>query len=115
MQGATHASEVPLTFYDLPGNGYTLNPSGGPNAKKILDMANVMTAMWTGFDNGNPSSVVANLDPSVPMWPKYELPDPRTFVFTINESLYAEPDTFRAPRHQLPDGFHDRVEESQLH
>jgi triacylglycerol lipase len=71
LQGATHASEVPLTFYDLPGNGYTVNPFGVPKAKKILDMANIMTAMWIGFMyNGDPNSVIASPGPSVPTWPK---------------------------------------------
>lgn len=97
-QGATHASEVPLTFYNLPGNGYTVNPLGGPNSEKLLAMADIMTAMWIGFTYyGDPNPVIQSLEPSIPTWPKYELPNPQNFVFTINESLYTEPDTFRAP------------------
>ncbi|KAF5870623.1 putative lipase 2 protein [Botrytis fragariae] len=96
-QGATHAAEVPLTFYNLPGNGYTTNPLGGPNSEKLIAMADIMTAMWIGFvTNGDPNSVIRALDPSVPIWPRYTLPSPRNFVFTINESLYTEPDTYRA-------------------
>lgn len=98
LQGSTHASEVALTFYDLDGSGYTVPPIGGPNRDKLLDMANTMTAMWIGFVyNGDPNSIIQKISPRTPKWPKYTLPDPQNFVFTINESLYLEPDTFRAP------------------
>lgn len=97
LQGATHAAEVPFTFYDLDGSGYTEPPIGGQNYEKLLDMANIMTTMWIGFVyNADPNSIISTLSPSTPTWPKYTLPHPRNYVFTINETLYTEPDTFRA-------------------
>ncbi|EPE32761.1 alpha/beta-Hydrolase [Glarea lozoyensis ATCC 20868] len=98
LQGSTHASEVALTFYDLDGSGYTVPPISGPNRDKLLQMANTMTAMWIGFVYyGDPNSIISSLDPSIPHWPKYELPNPQNYVFTINETLYTESDTYRAP------------------
>lgn len=97
LQGATHASEVALTFYDLPGNGYSVPPISGPNGEKLLDMAKIMSAMWIGFVySGDPNYIIQKVDSSITPWPKYELPAPRNYVFTINETLYTEPDTFRA-------------------
>ncbi|CAK7230650.1 hypothetical protein SEUCBS140593_007657 [Sporothrix eucalyptigena] len=98
LQGATHAAEVALTFYDLDGSGYSVPPIGGPNHDKLLDMANIMTAMWIGFVyTGDPNTLVHSLSPyGTPHWPAYTLPDPRNYVFTINETLYTEPDTYQA-------------------
>lgn len=97
LQGSTHASEVALTFYDLDGSGYTVPPIGGPNYQKLLDMANIMTTMWIGFVySGDPNYIIKSLSPSTPTWPKYALPSPENYVFTINETLYTEPDTYRA-------------------
>ncbi|KAH8645717.1 putative extracellular lipase [Xylariales sp. PMI_506] len=97
LQGSTHASEVALTFYDLDGSGYTVPPIGGPNYEKLLDMANIMTTMWIGFVySGDPNYIIKSLSPSTPAWPQYTLPDPENYVFTINETLYTEPDTYRA-------------------
>lgn len=97
LQGSTHASEVALTFYDLDGSGYTVPPIGGPNYKKLLDMANIMTSMWIGFVySGDPNYIIKSLSPSTPTWPRYTLPNAENYVFTINETLYTEPDTYRA-------------------
>ena len=102
LQGATHASEVALTFYDLDGSGYAVPPIGGPRRAELLAMANVMTAMWIGFVyTGDPNTLVQSVSPcpqygGVPYWPAYTLPEPRNYVFTINETLYTEPDTYQA-------------------
>lgn len=53
--------------------------------------------MWLGMIyNGDPNSIIQYLDPSVPHWPQYTLPDPQNYVFTINETFYVTPDTHRA-------------------
>ncbi|KAJ5622512.1 hypothetical protein N7528_005744 [Penicillium herquei] len=97
LQGATHAAEVPLTFYNIAGLGSTVPPLGGPNGAKLLKMAQIMSAMWIGFAySGDPNYIIQKLGPEVPLWPPYTLPEPRNYVFTINETLYTEPDTFRA-------------------
>lgn len=97
LQGATHAAEVALTFYDLDGSGYSVPPIGGPRQADLLSLANTMTAMWIGFVYAkDPNWLVSQFGPSTPSWPAYTLPDPRNFVFTINESLYTEPDTYQA-------------------
>ncbi|CAN8097667.1 unnamed protein product [Discula destructiva] len=100
LQGSTHASEVPLTFYNLPGTGYDVNPYGGSRGDDILKMAKIMTAMWISFAHtGNPNSFVREVFPDeteVPTWPRYQLPEPKNYVFTINETLYTESDTHRA-------------------
>ncbi|OJJ50147.1 hypothetical protein ASPZODRAFT_110266 [Penicilliopsis zonata CBS 506.65] len=99
LQGATHAAEVPLTFYDQSGTAYDDNPLGGTNGPKLLEMAKIMSAMWIGFVySGDPNYLVDKIGATVPVpeWPKYQLPAPRNYVFTINQTLYTEPDTFRA-------------------
>ncbi|CAK7221238.1 hypothetical protein SCUCBS95973_004426 [Sporothrix curviconia] len=98
LQGATHASEVALTFYDLDGSGYAEPPIGGPRRDDLLAMANIMTAMWIGFvHTGDPNALVHSISPyGVPHWPAYALPDPQNYVFTINETLHTEPDTYQA-------------------
>ncbi|CAK7221283.1 hypothetical protein SBRCBS47491_004475 [Sporothrix bragantina] len=98
LQGSTHASEVALTFYDLDGSGYSVPPIGGPRRDDLLNMANIMTAMWIGFVySGDPNTLVHSISPyGVPHWPAYTLPDPQNYVFTINETLYTEPDTYQA-------------------
>ena len=49
-----------------------------------------------GVYHGDPNSIIENLDPSVAHWPKYELPNPQNYIFTINETFHTAPDTHRA-------------------
>ncbi|KFY24894.1 hypothetical protein V491_01975 [Pseudogymnoascus sp. VKM F-3775] len=76
--GATHAAE-------------------GPNKDKILELANIMTAMWIGFVySGNPNHITQSIFPTIATWPKYELPEPQNYVFTLDVPLHVAPDTHRA-------------------
>lgn len=59
VQGATHRSEVPLTFYNLPGNGHSVNPLNGERGSDVIKMAQIIFTMWISFVNtGNPNSFV---------------------------------------------------------
>ncbi|KAJ5719957.1 hypothetical protein N7493_006835 [Penicillium malachiteum] len=59
LQGATHAAEVPLTFYNIAGLGSIVPPLGGPNGAKLLKMAQIMSAMWIGFAySGDPNYII---------------------------------------------------------
>lgn len=95
--GATHAAEVPLTFYNVDPAASGYEALQGPNKDKILELANIMTAMWIGFVySGNPNHITRSIFPTIATWPKYELPEPQNYVFTLDEPLHVAPDTHRA-------------------
>jgi len=99
--GATHFAEFSFPYYNINGEGYEIqgseNPQGGVNHPKYKALSDRMSTMWLGMVyHGDPNSIIENLDPSVAHWPKYELPNPQSYIFTINETFHTAPDTHRA-------------------
>ena len=94
--GATHFQEVAFVFNNTQGQGYATDPFA--NTTRAFDkLAIQMSRSWVGF--------ITELDPNrnglrgVNEWPVYNATvgggAGLDFVFTINGSSYAEPDTFR--------------------
>ncbi|OJJ76832.1 hypothetical protein ASPBRDRAFT_36016 [Aspergillus brasiliensis CBS 101740] len=87
--GVAHFAEIPFVFANPVQN---MTPLGSDPAR--LELGNMAARMWTAF--------VADLDPNghgvsgIPHWPKYNLSDPRDFVFRVpRNGSYVEKDTFR--------------------
>ncbi|GKZ21401.1 hypothetical protein AbraIFM66951_006204 [Aspergillus brasiliensis] len=87
--GVAHFAEIPFVFANPVQN---MTPLGSDPAR--LELGNMAARMWTAF--------VTDLDPNghgvsgIPHWPKYNLSDPRDFVFRVpRNGSYVEKDTFR--------------------
>ncbi|KAH7342187.1 Alpha/Beta hydrolase protein [Rhexocercosporidium sp. MPI-PUGE-AT-0058] len=91
--GATHFQEVAFVFNNTLGIGYATNPFAN-TTRAFEDLAVQMSRSWVAF--------VTTLDPNnhglqgVNSWPVYNATTGEDFVFTVNSSSFAEPDTFRA-------------------
>jgi carboxylesterase type B len=92
----SHFKEIGFMFRNIEGVGF--RPDIRPFANKpqrYIDLAEFMSSTWASF--------VYDLDPngwkgrngSVGEWPRYEVGDPRDFVFEANGTSHAEMDTWR--------------------
>lgn len=98
--GATHFQEVVFVFNNTLGQGYAVDPFADltqDEAKKFQDLAVLMSRSWVSF--------VTELDPNengvegAEEWPVYNVTAGggagMDMVFSVNETSYAEPDTWR--------------------
>ena len=98
--GSTHFQEVAFVFNNTLGQGYATNPFGNlspSDYEKFQNLASLMSRSWVSFITG--------LDPNesgvkgAEKWPVYNGTKGggagANLVFTVNQSSYAEPDTFR--------------------
>lgn len=93
--GATHFQEVAFVFDNVHGLGYTVNPFANTSST-YLALAKQMSKSWVAF--------IHDLDPNghgienANEWPPYVLDGGlgKNFVWSVNESSFAELDTFRA-------------------
>ncbi|KAJ9649718.1 hypothetical protein H2201_001863 [Coniosporium apollinis] len=96
--GATHFQEVAFVFYNLQGVGYALNPFTN-KTEEYTELAKLMTSSWASFVvDQDPNSFRAGgrAFAEVEPWPRYDNGNPQDFVWSVNETSYAEPDTYRA-------------------
>ena len=98
--GATHFQEVAFVFNNTQGQGYATDPFGNltvEESETFQNLAVQMSRSWVSF--------ITELDPNrngikgVNEWPVYNATlgggVGSDMVFTVNQSSYAEPDTFR--------------------
>jgi carboxylesterase type B len=98
--GATHFQEVVFVFNNTLGQGYAVDPFGNLSAsdsEKFQNLAIQMSRSWVSF--------ITELDPNAngvqgaSTWPVYNATLGgglgSNMVFTVNQSSYAEPDTWR--------------------
>ncbi|GMF78288.1 unnamed protein product [Aspergillus oryzae] len=90
--GVPHGAEIAPLFQNLDGLGF----EGNAFLEKSLgyyDMSRLMGTMWAGF--------ITALDPNVGLtrtpyrWPKYDLREPRVFIFSEEDIGLGIPDTHR--------------------
>ncbi|KAF7624908.1 Alpha/Beta hydrolase protein [Aspergillus flavus] len=90
--GVPHGAEIAPLFQNLDGLGF----EGNAFLEKSLgyyDMSRLMGTMWAGF--------ITALDPNVGLtrtpyrWPKYDLREPRVFIFSEEDIGLSIPDTHR--------------------
>ncbi|KAL5334317.1 Alpha/Beta hydrolase protein [Aspergillus crustosus] len=102
--GAGHFKEIGFMFNNLAGVGYRpdILPFVG-KGQSYIELAGLMSSSWASF--------IYELDPNafrgekktretgawrgVPEWPRYEVGDPRDFVFEANVTSFVEGDTYR--------------------
>ena len=93
----SHFKEIGFMFNNIEGVGWRpdIKPFEG-KPQRYVDLAGFMSSSWVSF--------VSDLDPgawrkgngSVEAWPKYEVEEPRDFVFEVNRTSRVEVDTWRA-------------------
>lgn len=100
LTGATHFQEVVFVFNNTNGQGYAVDPFGNLTQSESTAFQNLaiqMSRSWVSF--------ITELDPNmngvdgVNTWPVYNASigggAGMNMVFSVNQSSYAEPDTFR--------------------
>jgi carboxylesterase type B len=98
--GATHFQEVAFVFNNTKGQGYAVNPFPSlteAESTSFQDLAVLMSRSWVAF--------ITELDPNkngirgANIWPVYNTTtgggEGSNIVFSVNETSYVEPDTFR--------------------
>ena len=93
----SHFKEIGFVFNNIEGVGFRsdIKPFEG-KPQRYVDLAGFVSSSWVSF--------VSDLDPgawrkgngSVEVWPKYELDEPKDFVFEVNKTSGVEADTWRA-------------------
>ncbi|KAL2159564.1 hypothetical protein VTH06DRAFT_2133 [Thermothelomyces fergusii] len=106
--GATHAQEIPFTFANTHGEGYSKNPFADDSindnrTEKLTALARTMSAAWVNFitdqDPNGPGGATLPGLPGGGTWPVYD-PDVgggvgQNLVWS-EEGSYVEVDSFRA-------------------
>lgn len=93
----SHFKEIGFVFNNIEGVGFRpdIKPFEG-KPQRYVDLVGFVSSSWVSF--------VSDLDPgawrkgneSVEVWPKYELEEPKDFVFEVNKTSGVEADTWRA-------------------
>ncbi|KAL4882925.1 Alpha/Beta hydrolase protein [Aspergillus karnatakaensis] len=95
--GAGHYKEIGFMFNNLDGVGYRpdILPFEG-KGQNYIDLAALMSSSWVSFIHGLDPNGFERRDAAVPEWPKYDVNDPKDFVFDANVTSFVEADTYRA-------------------
>lgn len=98
--GATHFQEVAFVFNNIEGTGYV--PAATPpftgKGQNYIDLAKLMDSSWISFFHDlDPNSwkSVAAWNGTEEDWPLYDVNNPLDYVFDVNVTSHAEPDTYR--------------------
>lgn len=94
VDGVMHFAEVAFVFDNTDGEGYAVDPFE-KRPKSFKELAGDMSRDWAAF--------VTDLEPrswrsngGVPMWPAYDVDEPKDFVWHAPGIEYVEADTYRA-------------------
>ncbi|KAL4969629.1 Alpha/Beta hydrolase protein [Aspergillus stella-maris] len=95
--GVGHYKEIGFMFNNIEGVGYRpdILPFAG-KGRSYIDLAGLMSSSWISFVHDLDPNGFEGRDEAVPLWPKYEMDDPRDFVFDANVTGFVEADTYRA-------------------
>ncbi|KAL3429484.1 Alpha/Beta hydrolase protein [Aspergillus tetrazonus] len=94
--GVGHYKEIGFMFNNLEGVGYRpdIKPFEG-KAQNYIHLADLMSSTWASFIHDLDLNNYTGRDTSIPDWPRYDVLEPRDFVFDANVTSYLEDDTYR--------------------
>ncbi|KAL4741627.1 Alpha/Beta hydrolase protein [Aspergillus similis] len=95
--GVGHYKEIGFMFYNLEGVGYRpdIRPFEG-KGQNYIDLADSMSSTWASFIHDLDLNNYTGRNRSIPDWPRYDVLEPRDFVFDANVTSHPEDDTYRA-------------------
>ncbi|KAL4979354.1 Alpha/Beta hydrolase protein [Aspergillus desertorum] len=95
--GVGHYKEIGFVFNNLEGVGYRpdIRPFEG-KGQNYVDLADLMSSTWASFIHDLDPNNFTGRDTGIPSWPRYDVLEPRDFVFDANLTSYPEDDTYRA-------------------
>lgn len=92
----SHFKEIGFVFNNLAGVGFRpdIKPFEG-KPPRYAQLADFISKTWVAFVSDLDPNSWTGRDAAVPSWPKYEVEDPRDFVFEVNVTSRVESDTWR--------------------
>ncbi|KAH8900748.1 alpha/beta-hydrolase [Thozetella sp. PMI_491] len=96
--GVGHFKEIAFVFHNFLGVGYwpdaTNTLLGRPQS--YFDLSDLMASSWVSFIHDLDPNTYASRPSNVEPWPRYDLNDPKDFLFDANVTSHAESDSWRA-------------------
>ncbi|KAL6703109.1 hypothetical protein ACN47E_010171 [Coniothyrium glycines] len=92
----SHFKEIGFVFRNIEGVGWRpdIKPFEG-KPQRYIDLAYFISSTWVSFVHDLDPNTWKGRPDDIEIWPKYDIHDPRNFVFEANTSSHSEPDTWR--------------------
>lgn len=92
----SHFKEVSFVLRNIAGVGYQpeIRPFEG-KPQRYIDLAYFMCSSWVSFVHGLDPNGWAGRSKSIEKWTRYDVNDPKDFVFEANVTSHVEKDTWR--------------------